>query len=182
MRAPTLLMAKVFKVQLARGIKTMGANLHQSEWIAILLGAVGFLLVWNLWLTVRWHRFQKRWRLLLTHSEGGSLEHTLYETLRRVAYLEEILKAQGNHLQELQSQTDRCIQNVGLLRYDAFPDIGGQQSFAIALLNQHGDGIVLSGIHSRQEMRVYAKPIQRNTSPIGLSEEEQHALRVARTQ
>lgn len=159
----------------------MTASLSHGEWITILIGAVGLLLLWNLWLTVRWHKFQKRWRLLLTHSEGGSLEHTLYETLRRVAQLEEVLKAHGNHLQSLQSQTDRCVQRVGLLRYDAFPDIGGQQSFAIALLNEYGDGIVLSGIHSRQEMRVYAKPIQQHTSPIGLSEEEQDAIREARS-
>lgn len=159
----------------------MTASLSHGEWTAILIGAVGLLLLWNLWLTVRWHKFQKRWRLLLTHSEGGSLEHTLYENLRRVAQLEEVLKAQGNHLQTLQSQTDRCVQQVGLLRYDAFPDIGGQQSFAVALLNEQGDGIVLSGIHSRQEMRVYAKPIQQFTSPIGLSEEEQRAIRTART-
>jgi len=137
------------------------------------------LLIWNLWLTMRWRALQKRWRQLMTGSEGNSLEQLLYETLRRVSLMDETLKAHGNHLQQLQSQTDRCIQQVGILRYDAFPDSGGQQSFAIALLNRHGDGIVLSGIHSRQEMRVYAKPIQRMRSVIGLSDEEQLAIREA---
>ncbi|GBC92364.1 hypothetical protein HRbin15_00832 [bacterium HR15] len=145
----------------------------------LLVAAVVGLLIWNLWLTSRWHTLQKRWRQLMTGSEGNSLERLLYETLRRVSLMDETLKAHGNHLQQLQSQTDRCLQQVGILRYDAFPDSGGQQSFAIALLNRHGDGIVLSGIHSRQEMRVYAKPIQQMRSSIGLSDEEQLAIREA---
>ena len=145
----------------------------------LLVAAVVGLLIWNLWLTLRWHTLQKRWRQLMTGSEGNSLERLLYETLRRVSLMDETLKAHGNHLQQLQSQTDRCLQQVGILRYDAFPDSGGQQSFAIALLNRHGDGIVLSGIHSRQEMRVYAKPIQQMRSSIGLSDEEQLAIREA---
>jgi hypothetical protein len=144
-----------------------------------LLGAVAVLLIWNLWLTVRWRALQRRWRALMTGSESTSLERLLYETLRRVSLMDEMLKAHGNHLQQLQSQTDRCLQHVGIQRYDAFPDMGGQQSFAIALLNRHGDGIVLSGIHSRQEMRVYAKPLQAGRSTIGLSDEEQLAIREA---
>ncbi len=150
-----------------------------AEASLLLAGAVVTLLGWNLWLTVRWRTLQKRWRALMTGSEGNSLERLLYETLRRVSLMEETLKAHGNHLQQLQSQTDRCIQHVGILRYDAFPDSGGQQSFAIALLDRHGDGIVLSGIHSRQEMRVYAKPIQNGRSIIGLSDEEQVAIQEA---
>lgn len=161
------------------GWQTLVDWAHQPEVVAGLLLAVVVLTVWNLFLAWRWAKFNRRWKLLLTHTEGGSLEHTLYETLRRVALMEETLKAHGNHLQQLQSQTNQCLQHVGLVRYDAFPDMGGQQSFALALLNEHGDGVVLSGIHSRQEMRVYAKPIQKRTSPIGLSEEEQQALREA---
>ncbi|MCX7992419.1 MAG: DUF4446 family protein [Fimbriimonadales bacterium] len=141
--------------------------------------AVAILLIWNGVQAWRWGKFMRRWKQLMTHSEGGSLEHTLYETLRRVALIEEMLKAHGNHLQQLQSQTNQCLQRVGMVRYDAFPDMGGQQSFALAVLNEQGDGVVLSGIHSRQEMRVYAKRIQKHASTIGLSEEEQQALREA---
>ncbi|MCS6923980.1 MAG: DUF4446 family protein [Fimbriimonadales bacterium] len=144
-----------------------------------LVAVVVVLAIWNLVQAWRWGRFMRRWKALMTHSEGGSLEHTLYETLRRVSLMEETLKAHGNHLERLQSQTNRCLQRVGLVRYDAFPDAGGQQSFALAVVDEHGDGFLLSGIHSRQEMRVYAKPVQKRTSTIGLSEEEQRALREA---
>lgn len=148
----------------------------------VVLGLVAIaavLLLMNLVQMWRWGRFMRRWKQLLTHSEGGSLEHTLYETLRRVSLMEETLKSHGNRLEQLQSQTNQCLQRVGLVRYDAFPDMGGQQSFALAVLNEHGDGVVISGIHSRQEMRVYAKPILKRTSTIGLSDEEHQALRAA---
>jgi len=153
---------------------------QQPQVVLGLAAAVAVLLIWNLAQAWRWGKFMRRWKQLMTHSEGGSLEHTLYETLRRVALMEETLKAHGNHLEQLQSQTNQCLQRVGLVRYDAFPDMGGQQSFALAMLDEHGDGVVISGIHSRQEMRVYAKPIQKRASPIGLSDEEQQALREAK--
>lgn len=152
---------------------------QQPQTTVGLVVVVAVLMLWNLVQAWRWGAFMRRWKQLMQHSEGGSLEHTLYETLRRVSLMEETLKAHGNHLEQLQSQTNRCLQRVGLTRYDAFPDMGGQQSFALAVLNEQGDGIVLSGIHSRHEMRVYAKPIQRHTSSIGLSDEEQYALREA---
>ncbi|MCS6918364.1 MAG: DUF4446 family protein [Fimbriimonadales bacterium] len=155
-------------------------NWAQQPQVALgLVAAVLILLIWNLAQAWRWGKFMRRWKQLMAHSEGGSLEHTLYETLRRVSLMEETLKAHGNHLEQLQSQTNQCLQRVGLVRYDAFPDMGGQQSFALAVLNEQGDGVVLSGIHSRQEMRVYAKPIQKRASTIGLSDEEQQALREA---
>ncbi|MFN3690569.1 MAG: DUF4446 family protein [Fimbriimonadales bacterium] len=153
---------------------------QQPQVVLGLVIAVAVLALVNLVQAWRWGKFMRRWKQLMTHSEGGSLEHTLYETLRRVSLMEETLKAHGNHLAQLQSQTNQCLQRVGLVRYDAFPDIGGQQSFALAVLNEQGDGVVISGIHSRQEMRVYAKPIQKRASPIGLSDEEQQALREAK--
>ncbi len=152
----------------------------QPQATLTLMAVVAVLVILNLWFVWRWQKFQRRWRQLMTHSEGGSLEHMLYETLRRVSVMEETLKTHGNHLQHLQSQTNQCLQRVGVVRYDAFPDIGGHQSFALAVMNEHGDGIILSGIHSRQEMRVYAKPLQAHTSPIGLSDEEKQAIHEAK--
>ncbi|MCS7208119.1 MAG: DUF4446 family protein [Fimbriimonadales bacterium] len=152
---------------------------QQPEATVGLVAAVAGLLVWNLVQAWRWRAFMRRWKQLMERSDGGTMEHMLYETLRRVALMEETLKAHGNHLAQLQSQTNSCLQQVGLVRYDAFPDMGGQQSFALAVLNRHGDGVVLSGIHSRHEMRVYAKPIRQRASAIALSDEEQHAIREA---
>lgn len=67
-----------------------------------------------------------------------------------------------------------------MLRYNAFPDIGGNLSFSVALLNQKGSGLVISGIRSRSETLIYAKEVQSFTSSHLLSKEEQQAIIMAR--
>lgn len=70
-----------------------------------------------------------------------------------------------------------AISRIGLIRFDAFEDAGGAQSFALALVDDDGDGIVLSSLHSRPTTRVYVKAIRRGVADAPLSEEETRALR-----
>ena len=72
-----------------------------------------------------------------------------------------------------------AVRHLGLLRYDAFEDVGGRLSFSCALLDDHADGVVLTSINGRQETRVYAKPVAQGTSTYNLSTEEQEAIRQA---
>lgn len=69
-----------------------------------------------------------------------------------------------------------AISRIGLVRFDAFEDAGGAQSFALALVDDDGDGIVLSSLHSRQTTRVYVKAIRRGVADAPLSAEEIRAL------
>jgi hypothetical protein len=69
-----------------------------------------------------------------------------------------------------------CLQRVGLVRYDAFADVGGEQSFSLALLDGSSNGLVVSGLYSRNDMRVYAKPVVAGRSPMSLTEEEMRAI------
>jgi len=71
------------------------------------------------------------------------------------------------------------VQRVGLLRYDAFEDMGGRLSFSLALLDEGGDGVVVTAINGRQDTRVYAKPVTAGGSAHNLSEEEAEAIRQA---
>lgn len=72
-----------------------------------------------------------------------------------------------------------AVRHVGLLRYDAFEDVGGRLSFSCALLDDHGNGVVVTSINGRQDTRVYAKPIAEGRSPYNLSVEEEEAIRQA---
>ncbi|TMK16870.1 MAG: DUF4446 family protein [Actinobacteria bacterium] len=72
-----------------------------------------------------------------------------------------------------------AVQHVGLVRFDAFEDMGGHLSFAAAMLDAEANGFVLTSINGRQETRIYAKPIERGASQYHLSEEEQEAIRRA---
>lgn len=69
-----------------------------------------------------------------------------------------------------------AISRIGLIRFDAFEDSGGAQSFALALVDDDGDGIVLSSLHSRPTTRVYVKAIRRGVADAPLSDEETRAL------
>lgn len=72
-----------------------------------------------------------------------------------------------------------AISRVGLVRYDAFPDMGGMLSFSAAMLDERGDGVVISAINGRQETRAYAKPLVEGGSEHTLSDEEQEAVTAA---
>ena len=104
-----------------------------------------------------------------------------------------ILQGQGEQMQRLerairalhatdkkqQTEIEGSVRNVALLRYDAFEDVGGRLSFSCALLDDHGDGVVLTSINGRQETRVYAKQVTQGTSSHNLSLEEEEAIRRA---
>ncbi|MDO8683358.1 MAG: DUF4446 family protein [Armatimonadota bacterium] len=79
----------------------------------------------------------------------------------------------------LKAQQDLCLQRIGFVRYDAFDDIGGEQSFVVALLNAENSGVVLSNLYSRVDSRMYAKRINTGTSEHALSTEEQQAVEKA---
>ena len=108
--------------------------------------------------------------------------------------LEQLLVRQGDTLQEMTAKVSTatamgrsnadalryCLQKVGLVRYDAFANVGGEQSFSVAMLDGEGNGIVISGLYGRNDVRVYAKPILAGTSPLALSDEERDAVNRSR--
>jgi hypothetical protein len=102
-----------------------------------------------------------------------SLEATVAAGLERLARVEA----------QLETLTERgrgAVQHVGVVRFNPFEDTGSNQSFALAMLDDDGDGIVISSLHSRQATRVYLKPISAGRAETALSEEEAEALRKAR--
>jgi type II secretory pathway component PulM len=131
---------------------------------------------------------------LLLVASGGSRRRTgsaadLSPEERTVATLEEHARAIGQlratvkRLASMDAQLQRvlagAVQRVGLVRYDAFDDMGGRLSFSLALLDASGDGVVVTSINGRQDTRVYAKPVRRGVSDHNLSDEEADAIRQA---
>ncbi len=82
-------------------------------------------------------------------------------------------QAYGRQLRALMGRT---LSRVGTVRYDAFDDMGGRLSFSIALLDEHGDGSVITAMNGRVQTRTYAKPVEGGTSTHNLSEEEVQAI------
>lgn len=80
---------------------------------------------------------------------------------------------------KIDNDIKNCIQKVGVYRYNAYKDTGSDLSFAVALLDEKNNGIVLNGIYSRDMSNIYAKPIENGTSTYKLTEEENEALKRA---
>ena len=132
------------------------------------------------------------WLALLQRSHS-SLRGRLRRLLPGGAGFDEVLERQASRLEdvagrvdalsklhrELEDLTQRSIQKVGVVRFNPFADTGGDQSFAIALLDAEGNGIVLSSLHSRADTRIFAKQVQAGRSRHQLSDEEQDAIRKA---
>jgi hypothetical protein len=93
--------------------------------------------------------------------------------------LEQAIRQLAGEQQRIAHALKGAVQRVGLVRYDAFEDVGGRLSFSCALLNDEGDGVVITSINGRQDTRVYAKPVYQAESMHNLSEEEAAAIREA---
>ena len=141
--------------------------------IVVLLGAV-------IWLWRRLRQLEARYRRLMGDSDGGSLQEMLEDHVRRVRGTLDRVDALERLAHDLQRQLGYSVQWVGMVRFNPFRDTGGDQSFAIALADAHGDGLVLSSLHRRDMTRVYAKPLLGWKSTHPLTEEELEAIEVAR--
>jgi len=116
---------------------------------------------------------------------GGKVR--LDETLRgilqgqseQIQRLERAIRALHATDKKQKIEIEGSVRNVALLRYDAFEDVGGRLSFSCALLDDAGNGVVLTSINGRQETRVYAKQVSGGTSSHNLSLEEEEAIRRA---
>jgi hypothetical protein len=106
-------------------------------------------------------------------------EEAVGALLERIERLEQAVRSLNGTDRRQQVQIEGSVRRVGVLRYDAFEDVGGRLSFSCALLDEHGTGVVITSINGRQETRVYAKPVSRSTSTYNLSLEEEEAIRQA---
>lgn len=98
---------------------------------------------------------------------------------RSIQRLEQAVRLLNATDRRQQGLIDGAVRRVGLVRYDAFEDVGGRLSFSCAMLDEHGSGVVVTSINGRQDTRVYAKPITDTKSPYNLSVEEEEAIRQA---
>lgn len=100
---------------------------------------------------------------------------------RRLSALEQHRPAGSADLAALRAEVAQTLKHVAVVRYDAFADMGGRLSFSAAVVDDSGDGLVLSSIHARGESRTYAKGVVGGASDATLTPEEQQALAAART-
>lgn len=124
----------------------------------------------------RTRNLDARLRGITRGAEGRSLEAVLDAHLEKVVATARELDDVAARTAILEGAQRRAFQRVGLVRYNPFEETGGNQSFALALLDAAGDGWVLSSLHARAGTRVYAKAIRAGRSDSGMSSEETAAI------
>jgi Protein of unknown function (DUF4446) len=127
----------------------------------------------------RTSRLDRRLRGLTRGAEGQSLEAILDAHLDKVYAVARDLDEHSARTAVLESTLRRSFQRVGLVRFNPYEDTGGNQSFALAVLDAQGSGFVISSLHARSGTRVYGKSVSAGASESNLSAEEMEALRIA---
>jgi Protein of unknown function (DUF4446) len=149
--------------------------------VAVLALAVTsfLLLLLVFWLWRRTRRLGRRIDALTRGEEGKDLGAILDAHLDKVFAVSAEVDELTVRTAVAEANLRRSFQRIGLVRFNPFEDTGGNQSFALALLDANGDGVVLSSLHSRTGTRVYAKAVNGGRSEAALSDEETQAVRDA---
>jgi HAMP domain-containing protein len=149
----------------------------------IALGVGALALIVAIWMAVRFFLLHRS--LVILQGKGNAGEF-ITAVNRHVAEVNELRAEIGRlrtELQDVRTDLHDAIRHVAVVRYDAFDDLAGRMSFSAAMLDDQGDGLVISSLNARSESRAYAKGIKEGKAFNGtLSPEEEEAVRKARGQ
>ena len=112
---------------------------------------------------------------------GENVEKILSEYLKIV---DEMMKKSKNHEEEiirLENNLKKCVQKVGIVRYNAYGDTGSDLSFTLALMDSEDNGVVVNGLYSRESSSIFAKPLIKGETKYNLSAEEIQAIDIAKS-
>lgn len=146
--------------------------------ILIALGAlIVILLGWII-------RLEMRIKRLVRGKGARSIEDSILSLDKDVTTLHQFRNELEQYLEAAEKRIRRSVQGVGTVRFNPFKGTGagGNQSFATAILNEDGDGVVLSSLYSRERVSVYAKPVENYKSEYELTQEEREAIEKAKTE
>ena len=132
--------------------------------VAILIGAV--------WVVIT----EKRLKRFFLGKKAQDLEDTIVTLDREIAKLNKAKDNIEKDIVTINAKLKKSIRGLETIRYNPFPDQGSNQSFAIGILNEEGDGVVLSSLYSRERMSIFAKPVKNGVSSYELSAEEKEVL------
>jgi len=145
----------------------------------ILIGALLFFIIWLILVEIRLKKANIRISKFFKGKRAEDLEEIIFEILKREKRNEKSIEELREKIQNINSRLLGSIQNVGILRFNPYKEIGGNQSFSVALLDEKENGFVLTSYHQREGTRVYLKPIQNGKSEFTLTKEEEEAINKA---
>lgn len=147
--------------------------------IAALMILVFILIIIMIVNVVQMKKLKKNYRIFMDGKDAKTLEDTLIKRLDQVDTLLAANEKNAQNIEKLFANMKFAFQKVGLVKYDAFHEMGGKLSFSLALLNETNDGFIINAMHSREGCYTYIKEIVDGNSIIVLADEEQEALDMA---
>lgn len=153
--------------------KTDDYVLFSNILILILLVLFIILLISNLRLKSKYRKFIKKL------GNGNDIEADLTNYMNGVEKVEKQNEQILQYCQNLDDDMTKCVQKIGIYRYNAYQNTGSNLSFAVSLLDENNSGVVFNGIYSSEMSNIYAKPVKNGKSEYALSEEEEESIKRA---
>ncbi len=147
--------------------------------VVLLMVLVLILIIIVLNQSLLMHRLIRRYHMFMKGSDGMSLEKLMAKNMNEIERLTNISTDHELRLRVLHDHANKVLSKYGMVKYDAFDDVGGKLSFALTLLNEYNTGYILSAIHSRDNCFFYIKEIIEGESFVLLSSEEMESLKKA---
>lgn len=144
--------------------------------MAIIMVILFILLLVNMGKT---NRLRKRYEAFMQGKNAESLEETLSTRIQQIDQLIVSEKENRTNIEKISNILLHTFQKVGMVKYDAFHEMGGKLSFSLALLDQENNGFIINAMHSREGCYTYIKEILNGNSIIVLADEEREALNIA---
>ena len=147
--------------------------------LIFVLGVLLIVLVYMIKISMKMSRFIKKYKMFMRGLDGASLERAFAARFNQMDLLEENSRNHMEEIRKIKEVQNITFNKVAIVKYDAFKEMGGKLSFALAMLDKENNGFVMNAIHSSDGCYTYVKEIVKGESYVVLGEEEKEALRQA---
>lgn len=138
------------------------------------------LLIWNIFLHLNVSRIKKNQQQLFSGKNGNDLESVILNHSKNMKELDRDIQDLYGISNRIHNLAKKSVHKVGIVRFNPFKDLGGDQSFSVAFLDGENSGVVISAMHTREGSRVYSKPIEKGKAvKYPLTDEEMEAIKIA---
>lgn len=148
--------------------------------LGIVILVIGCILLISLILNIialsKIYKFSNKYKKFMQGKNASSLEKDIMALYEDNRFIKVNVEKNQKNIENLFEKNKKAYQKIGLVKYDAFAEMGGKLSYALALLDENNDGIVINSVHSTSGCYSYTKSIKKGTSEIDFSKEEQKAV------
>lgn len=146
-------------------------------YVVIAMGFAMFIMfIMIICLMIKNNKLNKKYKKFMTGGGGKSLEKEIIAKFRRIGNLDKKVNEMNDKVEAINEKLNISYQKFGLIKYDAFNEMGGKLSFALCLLTAENNGFIINSMHNRDGCYTYVKEIIKGESFVLLADEEREAL------